>query len=165
MCPSVLIASRNAYLCAPLKKKKNMSIAGKGDAVKVHYTGRLLNGTVFDSSEGRSPLGFTLGDGNMIKGFDAAVYGMAVGDQKSVTIPCVEAYGEKREDMMLDIPMNQVPPSIKPEIGMELSLQNQMGQPVPVKVVHVDDEKITLDANHQLAGEDLIFDITLVAIG
>jgi peptidylprolyl isomerase len=142
-----------------------MSIAGKGDAVKVHYTGRLLNGTVFDSSEGRSPLGFTLGDGNMIKGFDAAVYGMSVGDQKSVTIPCVEAYGEKREDMMLDIPMNQVPPSIKPEIGMELSLQNQMGQPVPVKVVHVDDEKITLDANHQLAGEDLIFDITLVAIG
>lgn len=142
-----------------------MSIAGKGDAVKVHYTGRLLNGTVFDSSEGRSPLGFTLGDGNMIKGFDAAVYGMAVGDQKSVTIPCIEAYGEKREDMMLDIPMNQVPPSIKPEVGMELSLQNQMGQPVPVKVVYVDEEKITLDANHQLAGEDLRFDITLVAIG
>ncbi|EMS32975.1 FKBP-type peptidyl-prolyl cis-trans isomerase SlyD [Mariniradius saccharolyticus AK6] len=142
-----------------------MSIAGKGDAVKVHYTGRLLNGTVFDSSEGRSPLGFTLGDGNMIKGFDAAVYGMAVGDQKSVTIPCIEAYGEKREDMMLDIPMNQVPPSIKPEVGMELSLQNQMGQPVPVKVVYVDEEKITLDANHQLAGEDLIFDITLVSIG
>lgn len=142
-----------------------MSVAGKGDAVKVHYTGRLLNGTVFDSSEGRSPLGFVLGDGNMIKGFDAAVYGMAIGDQKSVTIPCLEAYGEKREDMLLDIPMNQVPPSIKPEVGMELSLQNQMGQPVPVKVVYVDEEKITLDANHQLAGEDLIFDITLVSIG
>ena len=142
-----------------------MSVAGKGDAVKVHYTGRLLNGTVFDSSEGRSPLGFVLGDGNMIKGFDAAVYGMAIGDQKSVTIPCVEAYGEKREDMLLDIPMNQVPPSSKPEVGKELSLQNQMGQPVPVKVVYVDEEKITLDANHQLAGEDLIFDITLVAIG
>lgn len=142
-----------------------MSVAGKGDAVKVHYTGRLLDGTVFDSSEGRSPLGFTLGDGNMIKGFDAAVYGMSIGDQKSVTIPCAEAYGEKREDMMLDIPMNQVPPSIKPEVGMELSLQNQMGQPMPVKVVFVDEEKITLDANHQLAGEDLIFDITLVEIG
>lgn len=142
-----------------------MSVAGKGDAVKVHYTGRLLNGTVFDSSEGRSPLGFRLGDGNMIKGFDAAVYGMSIGDQKSVTIPCVEAYGEKREDMLLDVPMNQVPPSIKPEVGMELSLQNQMGQPMPVKVVYVDEEKITLDANHQLAGEDLIFDITLVEIG
>lgn len=142
-----------------------MSVAGKGDAVKVHYTGRLLDGTVFDSSEGRSPLGFTLGDGNMIKGFDAAVYGMSIGDQKSVTIPCAEAYGEKREDMMLDIPMNQVPPTIKPEVGMELSLQNQMGQPMPVKVVFVDEEKITLDANHQLAGEDLIFDITLVEIG
>lgn len=142
-----------------------MSVAGKGDAVKVHYTGRLLDGTVFDSSDGKSPLGFVLGDGNMIKGFDAAVYGMAIGDQKSVTIPCVEAYGEKREDMFLDIPTNQVPESIKPEVGMDLSLQNQMGQPVPVKVIYVDEEKITLDANHQLAGEDLIFDITLVAIG
>jgi peptidylprolyl isomerase len=101
----------------------------------------------------------------MIKGFDAAVNGMAIGEMKSVTIPSLEAYGEKREDMMIDIPMDQVPADIKPEIGMELSLQNQAGQPVPVKVVHVDEEKIVLDANHPLAGEDLIFDITLVEIG
>jgi len=142
-----------------------MSVATKGNAVKVHYTGRLTDGTVFDSSSNREPLGFVLGDGNMIKGFDAAVNGMAIGEMKSVTIPSLEAYGEKREDMMIDIPMDQVPADIKPEIGMELSLQNQAGQPVPVKVIHVDEEKIVLDANHPLAGEDLIFDITLVEIG
>lgn len=142
-----------------------MSVASKGDSVKVHYTGKLTNGNIFDTSSNREPLGFVLGDGNMIKGFDAAVYGMKVGDQKSVTIPSQEAYGEKRDDMMMDVPLSQVPANIKPEVGMELSLQNQAGQPIPVKVTHVDEEKITLDANHPLAGEDLIFDITLVEIG
>lgn len=141
-----------------------MSVATKGNAVKVHYTGKLQNGTVFDSSANREPLEFTLGDGNMIKGFDTAVEGMEVGQEKSVTIPCGEAYGEKREDMMLEIPKTQVPEHITPEIGMELSLQNQEGQPVPVKVAAVDEEKIILDANHPLAGEDLLFDITLVEI-
>lgn len=141
-----------------------MAVASKGDAVKVHYTGRLEDGTVFDSSANREPLQFILGDGNMIKGFDAAVHGMQIGEAKSVTIPCIEAYGEKNEDMMLDIPMEQVPPHIKPEVGMELSLQNQAGQPVPVKVTYVDEVKIILDANHPLAGKDLIFDITLVEI-
>jgi FKBP-type peptidyl-prolyl cis-trans isomerase 2 len=141
-----------------------MSVASKGDAVKVHYTGKLNDGTVFDSSANREPLQFTLGDGNMIKGFDAAVQGMEIGQEISVTIPSNEAYGEKRDDMMLDIPLTQVPPHIKPEVGMELSLQNQQGQPVPVRVVGVEEEKIILDANHPLAGQDLIFDITLVEI-
>ncbi len=141
-----------------------MSIASKGNSVKVHYTGRLEDGTVFDSSQNREPLQFTLGDGNMIKGFDAAVHGMEIGQEITVTIPSDEAYGEKREDMMIDIPRNQVPEHIKPELGMELTLQSQEGHPMPVKVVHLDDEKIILDANHPLAGEDLIFDITLVEI-
>jgi len=138
--------------------------AKKGDAVQVHYTGRLEDGSVFDSSQNRSPLGFTLGDGNMIKGFDAAVYGMAIGDKKTVTIPAVEAYGERRQDMMIDVPLSQVPPDIKPEIGLQLVLQGGGGQPMPVTVVDVTDEKITLDANHELAGKDLIFDIELVQI-
>ncbi|MBS9523034.1 peptidylprolyl isomerase [Litoribacter alkaliphilus] len=141
-----------------------MSVATKGNTVKVHYTGKLQDGTVFDSSENREPLQFTLGDGNMIKGFDAAVHGMAVGEDKSVTIPSAEAYGEKRDEMLVDIPRTQVPADINPEIGMDLSIQNQNGQPMPVKVVHVDEEKITLDANHPLAGKDLIFDIKLVEI-
>lgn len=141
-----------------------MSIASKGNTVKVHYKGSLKDGTIFDSSENREPLEFVLGDGRMIKGFDAAVHGMSVGEDKQVKIPSNEAYGEKREDMMLDVPLDQVPPEIKPEVGMDLSIQNQAGQPTPVKVVHVDENKITLDANHPLAGEDLIFDIKLVEV-
>ena len=141
-----------------------MSVATKGNKVKVHYTGKLNDGTVFDSSENREPLEFVLGDGNMIQGFDSAVQGMELGSNKSVVIPSTEAYGEKREDMMVDIPIDQVPADIKPEVGMDLSIQNQNGQPMPVKVVHVDETKITLDANHPLAGQDLNFDITLVEI-
>ncbi|MFC3880396.1 peptidylprolyl isomerase [Algoriphagus namhaensis] len=138
--------------------------AKKGDAVQVHYTGKLEDGSVFDSSVSREPLGFTVGDGNMIKGFDAAVHGMAVGDKKSVTIPSAEAYGERRDDMLIDVPIEQVPADIKPEVGLQLTLQGGNGQPMPVTVTHVDEQKITLDANHQLAGKDLIFDIELVKI-
>ncbi|SHO62947.1 FKBP-type peptidyl-prolyl cis-trans isomerase [Algoriphagus zhangzhouensis] len=139
--------------------------AKKGDNVQVHYTGKLEDGSVFDSSVQREPLGFTVGGGQMIQGFDAAVNGMAVGDKKTVTIPAAEAYGERRDDMLIDVPRTQVPADIKPEIGMQLTLQGGNGQPMPVIVIHVDDEKITLDANHQLAGKDLIFDIELVKIG
>ena len=138
--------------------------AKKGDSVAVHYTGRLDDGSIFDSSVSRSPLSFTLGDGNMIKGFDAAVYGMVIGDKKTVTIPAVEAYGERRQDMMIDVPLNQVPPHIQPEIGLQLTLQGEGGHPMPVTVVFVDEEKITLDANHELAGRDLIFDIELLEV-
>lgn len=139
--------------------------AKKGDNVQVHYTGKLEDGSVFDSSVQREPLGFTVGGGQMIQGFDAAVNGMAVGDKKTVTIPAAEAYGERRDDMLIDVPRTQVPADIKPEIGMQLTLQGGNGQPMPVIVIHVDDEKITLDANHHLAGKDLIFDIELVKIG
>jgi peptidylprolyl isomerase len=139
--------------------------AKKGDAVAVHYTGRLEDGSIFDSSVSRSPLSFTLGDGNMIKGFDSAVYGMAIGDHKTVTIPAAEAYGERRQDMMIEVPLSQVPPDIQPELGLQLTLQGPGGQPMPVTVVELDEEKIVLDANHELAGQDLIFDIELVSIG
>ncbi|NVK50492.1 MAG: peptidylprolyl isomerase [Cyclobacteriaceae bacterium] len=141
-----------------------MMQAKKGDTVAVHYTGKLEDGSVFDSSVNRQPLGFTLGDGNMIKGFDEAVHGMAVGDKKTVTIPAAEAYGERRDDMMIDVPRAQVPANINPEVGMQLTLQGGNGQPMPVTVTFVDEEKITLDANHQLAGKDLIFEIELVTI-
>ncbi|NVJ85834.1 MAG: peptidylprolyl isomerase [Algoriphagus sp.] len=141
-----------------------MMQAKKGDTVAVHYTGKLEDGSVFDSSVNRQPLGFTLGDGNMIKGFDEAVHGMEVGDKKTVTIPAAEAYGERRDDMMIDVPRAQVPANINPEVGMQLTLQGGNGQPMPVTVTFVDEEKITLDANHQLAGKDLIFEIELVTI-
>ncbi len=138
--------------------------AKKGDAVKVHYTGRLEDGSVFDSSQSREPLGFTLGDGNMIKGFDAAVYGMVIGDKKTVTIPAVEAYGERRDDMIIEVPRSQVPANIQPEIGLQLVLQGGGGKPMPVTVLDLTDAKIVLDANHDLAGKDLIFDIELMTI-
>lgn len=138
--------------------------AKKGDAVQVHYTGKLEDGSVFDSSANREPLGFTLGDGNMIKGFDTAVDGMTLGDKVTVTIPATEAYGERRDDMIIEVPIEQVPADIKPEIGMQLTLQGGNGQPMPVVVTDLDEKKITLDANHQLAGKDLIFDIELVKV-
>jgi peptidylprolyl isomerase len=138
--------------------------AKKGNAVEVHYTGKLEDGSVFDTSVSRAPLGFTLGDGNMIKGFDTAVHGMAIGDKKTVTIPAAEAYGERRDDMMIEVPVEQVPADIKPEIGMTLQLQGGNGQPMPVVVTEINEEKIFLDANHQLAGKDLVFDIELVKI-
>ncbi|WPR73528.1 peptidylprolyl isomerase [Algoriphagus sp. NG3] len=138
--------------------------AKKGDAVQVHYTGKLEDGSVFDTSANREPLGFTLGDGNMIKGFDTAVDGMELGEKVTVTIPAAEAYGERRDDMIIDVPIEQVPADIKPEIGMQLTLQGGNGQPMPVIVTDLDEKKITLDANHQLAGKDLIFDIELVKV-
>lgn len=135
-----------------------------GDRVRVHYTGRLKDGKVFDSSRGREPLEFEVGAGMMIAGFDKAVQGMVVGDQKTVEIPSGEAYGERREEMVIDVPRQQVPAHITPEVGQQLALNNG-GQQVPVVIKEVTDEKIVLDANHPLAGQDLIFDIELVDVG
>lgn len=142
-----------------------MSEAKKGDKVKVHYTGKLTDGTVFDSSENRDPLEFTLGEGRMIPGFEEAVYGMKVGDKKSADIASAEAYGDKRDDMMIEVPNDKLPEDIKPEVGMQLSMQQPDGQPVPVQIAEVHDNHIVLDANHPLAGKDLVFDIELVEIG
>ncbi|AHM60446.1 peptidylprolyl isomerase fkbp-type [Flammeovirgaceae bacterium 311] len=141
-----------------------MTKAQKGDRVRVHYTGRLKDGNVFDSSQGREPLEFQIGAGMMIAGFDKAVDGMAVGDQKTVEIPSDEAYGARREEMVIDVPRQQVPEGVYPQVGQQLALNNG-GQQVPVVVKEVTEEKIVLDANHPLAGKDLVFDIELVDIG
>jgi len=135
-----------------------------GDTVKVHYTGKLLNGEQFDSSEGREPLEFTVGAGMMIKGFDAAMPGMAVGDKKTVNIPAADAYGEKDPTAVIPFPKENVPADMKLEPGMQLTLTNQEGQPFPVVVTEVQDDVIILDANHFLAGQELVFDIELVEI-
>ncbi|BDD06297.1 FKBP-type peptidyl-prolyl cis-trans isomerase [Aureibacter tunicatorum] len=141
-----------------------MSQVKNGDAVKVHYTGRLTDGTVFDSSEGREPLGFQAGAGQMIKGFDAAVIGMAIGDKKTVNIPAAEAYGERNPDAILEFPKSSLPEEIKPELGMKLFAQSPNGQPMQVTVVEITDENIKVDANHELAGKELVFDIEMVSI-
>ncbi|MFQ3213312.1 MAG: peptidylprolyl isomerase [Marivirga sp.] len=141
-----------------------MSTAKKGDKVKVHYTGKLTDGTVFDSSLEREPIEFELGAGQMIAGFDKAVDGMAIGDKKVAEIPSTEAYGEKRDDMMVPVPNDKVPEDIKPEVGMQLSMQQPDGQALPVIIAEINEENIILDANHPLAGKDLNFEIELVSI-
>ncbi len=141
-----------------------MATANTGDTVHVHYTGRLDDGTVFDSSDGRDPLAFTVGAGQVVPGFDEAVNGMQVGDSKTVRIGPGDAYGERREDLLLDVPSEQLPAGLEPEVGMELGLRGQDGQTMPVRVAAVGDEAITLDANHPLAGQALTFDVKLVSI-
>lgn len=141
-----------------------MAHVKEGDVVRVHYTGKLLNGEQFDSSVGREPLEFTVGAGQMIKGFDAAMPGMLLGEKKTINIAPEEGYGAKNEDAIIEFPKEQVPADMKLEPGMQLTLSDQAGNPVPVKVVEVKEEIIVLDANHFLAGETLVFDVELVEI-
>jgi peptidylprolyl isomerase len=136
--------------------------AKTGDKVRVHYTGRLLDGTQFDSSEGRDPLEFTIGAGQMIKGFDAGVVGMKVGDKKTLRIPPDEAYGQRDDEAVIEFPAENVPSDMQLEPGMQLTLRNQYGQPVPVVVMEVRADVILMDANHMLAGEELVFEVELV---
>ena len=136
----------------------------EGDLVKVHYTGKLVNGEQFDSSVGREPLEFTVGAGQMIKGFDAAMPGMSLGEKKTINIAPEDAYGPRSEEAIIEFPKANVPSDMVLEPGMPLTLSNQAGQPVPVIVVEVKDDVIILDANHFLAGQELIFDIELVEI-
>ena len=138
--------------------------AKNGDKVKVHYTGKLVSGEEFDSSAGREPLEFTVGAGQMIKGFDAAIPGMIVGDKKTINILAEEAYGPRIEEAIIEFPKENVPPDTKLEVGMQLTLTNQQGQPVPVIVVELRDDAVIFDANHFLAGQDLVFDVELVEI-
>ena len=142
-----------------------MAVAKAGDQVKVHYTGRLADGTVFDSSEGREPLAFEVGAGMMIKGFDAAVDGMAVGDKVKAEIPAVDAYGETREDLIFDFPKSNFPEGMDIHVGQQLAMSQPNGQQMPVKVKEIKGEVVIINANHDLAGKDLIFDIELVSIG
>lgn len=136
--------------------------AKKGDKVKVHYHGRLEDGTTFDSSEGRQPLEFEVGSGMVIKGFDEGVTGMTVGDKKTISIPADDAYGQRQEDMVIVFPRTNFPPDIQPEIGMTLNMHTEEGHELPVLITGINEESITLDANHPLAGKELIFDIELV---
>lgn len=141
-----------------------MSQAKTGDTVKIHYTGTLDDGTQFDSSAGRDPLEFTLGSGQVIPGFDKAVEGMAVGDEKSVNIEPEDAYGPRNDQMVQDIPRGGLPDDLEPEVGMGLQARGQDGQVINLVVTAVGDDSITVDGNHPLAGQNLNFEIQLVEI-
>ncbi len=136
-----------------------------GDTVQVHYHGKLTSGETFDSSEGRDPLQFTVGQGQVIKGFDEALVDMKVGDKKTVNIPVDEGYGQRRDDMVVDYPKKDFPAEMTPEVGMQLNMSDNQGNNIPVVITEVKDETVVLDANHPLAGKDLVFDIELVSIG
>lgn len=135
-----------------------------GDKIRVHYHGKLRSGETFDSSNGREPLEFTVGSGQVIKGFDEGVKGMKVGDKKTVEIAVGDAYGEKQQEMMIEFPKEQFPADMNPEVGMQLMMSNGSGQNFPVTVAEVKEDSVILDANHPLAGQDLIFDLELVEI-
>ena len=134
----------------------------KGDKVKVHYTGKLTDGTVFDTSAGHDPLSFAVGSGQVIVGFDEAVLGMQVGESKTVHIPVDKAYGERKDELVMEVPIEQVPEDLTPELGMHLELGGVNGEIMRVVVTKISATHITLDANPPLAGKDLSFDLELV---
>lgn len=141
-----------------------MTAAKAGDTVRIHYTGTLSDGTTFDSSEGRDPLEFTVGSGQIIPGLDKAMPGMEVGEKKTVTVPCDEAYGPVNPEAMQSVERAQIPDHIPLDLGTALQVQDQSGRAMAVTVAEVTEDKVVLDANHPLAGKDLTFAVELVEI-
>ncbi|MCT8161834.1 peptidylprolyl isomerase [Pseudoruegeria sp. SHC-113] len=135
-----------------------------GDTVRIHYKGTLDDGSVFDSSEGRDPLEFTVGSGQIIPGLDEALPGMAVGESKSVTIAPEKAYGPSHDEARQSVPRAQIPAEIPLEVGIQLQMQTPDGRAIPVTVVEITEDSVTLDANHPLAGKALTFDFEIVSI-
>ncbi len=138
-----------------------MAKAKDGDTVKVDYTGKFEDGTVFDSSSERGPMEFTIGSGQVIAGFERAVLGMGLGDSKTAIIAAGDAYGEHREDLLLVVDRSRLPEDLNPEVGEQLELRQHDGRAILVKIAAVTDSSVTLDANHPLAGRNLVFDIEL----
>ncbi len=136
--------------------------AKKGDTARVHYTGRLANGEVFDSSKGDEPLEFEVGAGEVIAGFDKGVQGMSVGDKKTIEIEADDAYGQRNEALVQSVPRAELNLGTEPQVGMNLVLQLPDGNQIPVSITEVTQDSVTLDANHPLAGQKLTFDVELI---
>ncbi|MFV1951553.1 MAG: peptidylprolyl isomerase [Nitrospinota bacterium] len=141
-----------------------MSQAKTGDKVKIHYTGSLKDGKIFDSSEGKEPLGFTIGEKMVIPGFENAVIGMTAGETKKVSIPPGDAYGDHQKNLVVVVERSQLPSNIDPKVGMILHAQTNDGRSSDVTITDITDESVTLDANHPIAGQELIFDLELIEI-
>jgi peptidylprolyl isomerase len=141
-----------------------MDTVERGDTVKVHYTGRLENGMVFDCTTSNSPLIFIIGEGELIPGFEEAVMGMKEGESKKVKVPADKAYGPYHKDLAMVVDHDQLPEDFEPEVGEQLEMPHEMGYPIVYTVTQVSESTVTLDANHILAGKDLIFEIQLVEI-
>lgn len=141
-----------------------MTQVKKGDKVKVHYHGKLTSGETFDSSEGRDPLEFEVGSGNVIKGFDDGVTGMEVGEKKTINIPFLEAYGPRNSEMVIEVTKDKFPEDMEIEIGLPLMMSDGDGHQFQVTIVEIKEVEVMLDANHPLAGKDLVFDLELMEI-
>ncbi len=141
-----------------------MAQAKEGDEVQVHYTGKLEDGTVFDTSQDGEPLSFTIGENRVIPGFETAVVGMEPGDSKTTEIDPEQAYGEHRDDMVMELDRDQIPEDVEPEVGQQLQLRLENGQTVPVLITALGEDTVTIDANHPLAGRTLIFEIELIEV-
>lgn len=161
----VLPNIRVSWNSCPERVYTMTDLINAGDTISVDYTGRLEDGTVFDSSEGKDPLTFTVGTGMLIRGFDAAVIGMQKGDSKTVTIPPEEGYGPRNEDAFLELPKQHIPEEIPLAVGLTLQLQDPDGRPVPATVAEIGDDSVKMDLNHFLAGKTLNFDITIKETG
>jgi peptidylprolyl isomerase len=141
-----------------------MTTLKNGDTVKVHYTGTLEDGRVFDTSKNREPLEFKVGEGQIISGFENGVIGMGLGETRDIEVPPEDAYGSRREELVMEVPAGEFPEHITPEVGMQLQIKQQDGTPFGVVVTDVGDAAVTLDANHPLAGQTLFFEVELVEI-
>jgi len=135
-----------------------------GDRVKVEYTGKLADGTVFDSSQGRAPLEFEVGTGQVIPGFEKAVNGMKKNDNKTFTIPVDQAYGPVKAELEIEVPRNKLPPQPEPQVGFTLIMRSPNGEQIPARITKISKDKVTLDLNHPLAGKDLTFEINIVGV-
>lgn len=146
------------------KTKKASTKAKEGDLVKVHYTGKLKDESIFDSSQNSDPLEVTLGTGQVIPGFEKAVVGMGVGDSKTIEIAAADAYGSYRDELVVEIDKERIPEDLTVEVGQQLVLRQAEGPPIRVKVTDMTEKSVTLDANHPLAGQDLTFEVQLIEI-
>ncbi|MDY6823861.1 MAG: peptidylprolyl isomerase [Thermodesulfobacteriota bacterium] len=141
-----------------------MTQAKTGDMVKVHYTGKLDNGEVFDSSEDNDPLEFKIGDGQIIAGLEEEVVGMEEGESKTINVEADKGYGQHHDELVVEVSRDQFPEEITPEVGQQLQVRQQDGQTIPVRVINTTDTSVALDANHPLAGKDLTFDVEVVKL-
>ena len=141
-----------------------MTKVKENNTVKVHYTGKLADGQVFDSSEGKEPLEFTLGQGRLIPGFEKGLIDMKLNEKKTINIAVEDAYGAPREDLIIEVSKSELPQEMAPEVGMGLVSRTPEGQEMNLLVVEVKDETVILDGNHPLAGRDLVFDLEVVEI-
>ena len=161
----IVIFLLGAILMSGCNLLPGAAVAKTGDTVQVNYTGKLADGTVFDSSEGREPFEFTLGTGRAIPGFDNAIIGMKVGEKKTVTIPADEAYGPHFDDMVVEVPRDRIRSDAEPKVGQVLTTTGKNGEEIRLTIISISDNgTVSLDANHPLAGKDLTFDIELVKI-